>query len=512
MRAVIVAGTHSGCGKTTVALGLMAAFQAMGLKVQPFKCGPDFIDAGLHRLITGVPSRNLDIWMCGEDYVRECFYKYSERADISVIEGVMGMYDGQFSTASIAELLNLPVILVADAYGMAESAGALVKGFVEYSATNRHRSRATENVQETSALLHFRTSTLITGVIFNRVASERHYERLKNGVQEVPVLGYLSRDINFEIPHRHLGLTVAEENPVTEKNINKLADAVLKHINVKDIISCSEVKKPETRISKASTDIKSLEMANCQPQFKRVAVAYDKAFCFYYEDNLDMFRNACAEIVHFSPLEDSSLPDGIDAIYLGGGYPELYAERLSKNHSMLKAIYEWSDSGKPLYAECGGLMYLSQGIYYTSLEGLGMGNNGGYYAMAGVFPFETQMRDKLSRLGYREVQLIEDCLLGYKGSILRGHEFHYSEIVKGQVEGTVQDLRTERSGVVESGMSSSARGGIINKIYSIRSSSGELQENEGFLYKNTFASYIHIHFGSNPQTADIFINFIIRSH
>lgn len=526
MQAVIIAGTHSGCGKTTVALGLMAAFKAMGLKVQPFKCGPDFIDAGLHKLITGSPSRNLDIWICGEDYVKECFYKYSERAEISVIEGVMGMYDGQFSTASIAQLLKLPVILVVDAYGMAESAGALVKGFTEYGATEQHSDRAIGNIEKTAALPHCRTNELIIGIIFNRVASERHYERLKNSVQDVEVLGYLSRDMNFEIPHRHLGLTVAEENPLTGKNIERLADAVQKHIDVKAIISGSEVKKPETRMPKASTNIKSLEMANCQPQFKRVAVAYDKAFCFYYEDNLDMLRNACAEIVQFSPLEDTILPDGIDAIYLGGGYPELYAEKLSNNQSMLKAIYEWSQSGMPLYAECGGLMYLSQGIYYNqfpSLEGLGAGNKrattpqppfskGEYYAMAGVFPFETQMRDKLSRLGYREVELIDDCLLGYKGSILRGHEFHYSEIVKGQAKLTVQDLRTDRSGVVESGLSPSARENIINKIYSVRDSSGALQEDEGFLYKNTLASYIHLHFGSNPQIANNFINFIRRVH
>lgn len=494
MSAIVIAGTHSGCGKTTVSLGIMATFAKKGYTVQPFKCGPDFIDSGLHKIVTGTPSRNLDLWMCGNDYVRDCLYKYSTDADISIIEGVMGMYDGQFSTASLAKHLGLPVILVIDAYGMAESAGAIVRGFVEYSATVRQCDSATGNAEETAAL--------IAGVIFNRVASERHYERLKNSVLDVPVFGYLSRDMNFEIPRRHLGLMVAEENPLTEKNIEKLADAVLEYIDVDRILNFAQ--QSSRAAEQQFSDISSSTVL-------RIAIAYDRAFCFYYEDNLDLLRAAGAEIVTFSPLSDSSIPDDIDAIYIGGGYPELYAERLSKNHSMLKAIYEWYDSGKPLYAECGGMMYLSQGIYYNqfpSLEGLGVGNKGEYYAMAGVFPFETQMRDKLSRLGYREVELIDNCLLGKKGTLLRGHEFHYSEIVKGQTEGTVPDLRTERSGVVESGLSPSARGDIINKIYSVRDNHGEFVNASGYKLKNTLASYIHIHFGSNPATADNFINFI----
>ncbi|MDP3260149.1 MAG: cobyrinate a,c-diamide synthase [Thermodesulfovibrionales bacterium] len=216
MNGFIIAGTHSGCGKTTITLGLMAALKKRGLKVQPFKAGPDFIDTGLHGLVTGGDSRNLDIWMCGEDYVKECFYKYSTDADISIIEGVMGMYDGEHSTAKLAGLLNLPVILVVDAYGMAESAGAVVKGFREF----------------THSPIHPFTYSPIKGVIFNRVASENHFKRLKDNVQDVTVLGYLPRDLDFEIPHRHLGLTVAEENPVAEENIEKLAETVSKHVDL----------------------------------------------------------------------------------------------------------------------------------------------------------------------------------------------------------------------------------------------------------------------------------------
>lgn len=242
MKGLVIAGTHSGCGKTTVTLGVLAALRKKGHTVQPFKTGPDFIDTGLHKLITGKTSRNLDLWMCGEDYVRDCFKKYSMDADISVVEGVMGLYDGELSTAMLAASLDLPVILVVDAYGMAESAGAVVKGFIEYGAEVQ-KSRSAKEINflnVTSALPHFRASPLIIGVIFNRVASENHFKRLKDSVQGVPVLGYLPRDLDFEIPHRHLGLTVAEENPITPGKIDKLADAVLRHIDVDTIVRKSK--------------------------------------------------------------------------------------------------------------------------------------------------------------------------------------------------------------------------------------------------------------------------------
>lgn len=454
MQGVVVAGTHSGCGKTTIAIGLMAAFKAIGLKIQPFKCGPDFIDAGLHRFAAGAASRNLDIWMCGEDYVRDSFYKHSKGADISVIEGVMGLYDGNYNTASIARLLGLPVILIIDAYGMAESAGALAKGFKDWA----------DNV-----------GVDLKWIIFNRIGSERHYLRLKSALKEkdVDVIGYLPKNLSFEVPHRHLGLIVAEENPIAPEDLNKLADAVQKHIDIKAVISES---KKTSHCLKAQPDTIELEMANCQPQFKRTAVAYDKAFCFYYEDNLDMLRSACSEIVKFSPLIDSSLPSEIDAVYLGGGYPELYAESLSNNKRMLQEIRQWSEAGMPLYAECGGLMYLSSGIY---------DQHNRFFEMAAVFPFETSIKlNRRSFLGYREVLLKEDCLLGFRGDVLRGHEFHYSEI-------------RDKNKTFET-----------KKVYSVKDSAAERLEDEGFLYKNTLASYIHLHFGSNPKTAKNFINII----
>jgi cobyrinic acid a,c-diamide synthase len=468
MSAFVIAGTHSGCGKTTITLALLAALKKRGLSIQSFKAGPDFIDGGLHRLITGKPSRNLDLWMCGEEYVKACFYKHSKDVDISIVEGVMGLYDGDFSTAKLAEILNLPIILVVDAYGMAESAGAIVKGFVSYISECRGNG-------VTAASTHRYTDTPIVGVIFNRIASERHYERVKNSVHDVPILGYLPRKLNFEIPHRHLGLTVAEENPITEKNIEELADAVLEHIDVKEII--------EQQSSKGIgvSEYGSMEVNNTPLLEKtttlKIAVAYDKAFCFYYEDNLDLLKEAGAEIVKFSPLFDKSIPDA-DALYIGGGYPELYAKELSANASMLASIKKYSDTDMPIYAECGGLMYLSKGIYDF---------DGNFFEMANILPFETQMTKSRPRLGYREAELTEDCIIGKKGDKLRGHEFHYSEIKQSAVDSQQSEVRS---------------------CYAVFNNKGQNIGNEGYRFKNTLASYVHVHFGSNPAIAENFINFI----
>ncbi len=481
IKGFVIAGTHSGCGKTTITLGLMAALKKKGLKVQPFKAGPDFIDTGLHRLVTGRHSRNLDVWMCGDDYVKDCFHKYSADADISIIEGVMGMYDGEHSTAKLAGLLNLPIILVVDAYGMAESAGAIVKGFNEF----------------THSPIHPFTHSPIKSVIFNRVASDNHFKRLKDSVQDVPVFGYLPRDLDYEIPHRHLGLTVAEENPVAEKNIDRLADAVLKHIDVDGIINNSlscrhshESGNPYNRVSAHRLDSCFRRNDKAHSPIHRfthspvIAVAYDKAFCFYYEDNLDLLKNAGAEIVTFSPISDSAIPDKADAVYIGGGYPELYAKELSENTSMMKSINDWANSGKPIYSECGGLMYLSKGIYDF---------NGNFFEMAGVFPFETEMKKGKSHLGYREIILKEDCILGKKGNELKGHEFHYSEIKdSNKLRVTSYELKNKKDSEDLS----------LVTCYSLLNSN----QDEGYTFKNTLASYIHIHFGSNSEIAWNFLN------
>jgi cobyrinic acid a,c-diamide synthase len=468
MRGIVFAGTHSGCGKTTVTLGILAALRKKGLVAQPFKTGPDFIDAGLHGVVTGRVSRNLDQWMCGRDYVLGCFRKHAADVDIAVVEGVMGMYDGDFSTADLSRLLEAPVVLVVDAYGMAESAGAMVKGFADFGA--QIADCGMRDRKSKSEIRNPKSEIKFAGVIFNRVASENHFKRLKESVRDVPVFGYLPRELNFEIPHRHLGLRIAEENPLAGENIDRLAETVLSHVNIDEVIRHAGLLNKKEYHREGAKDAKE------STRFK-VAVAYDKAFSFYYEDNLDLLRDAGAEIIRFSPLADPVIPAGVDAVYIGGGYPELHAEALSLNAAMLGSIRAWADAGGAIYAECGGLMYLSKGI--RNFDNV-------FSPMAGIFPFETRMLRK-PKLAYREIVLNEDCILGTSGERIRGHEFHYSEIEdRGQ--------KTEDRGQ--------------KRIYSVRDKNGLDVQIEGFRVKNTLASYIHVHFGSNMNIAKGFAAFV----
>jgi cobyrinic acid a,c-diamide synthase len=273
-------------------------------------------------------------------------------------------------------------------------------------------------------------------------------------VNGMAVLGYLPRDADFEIPHRHLGLMTVDEGPLGGANIDKLADIVLRHMDIDGIVQAAGTepvipgRHDDPRTGKGTGGI-------------RLAVARDRAFCFYYEDNLDMLRDAGAEIVTFSPLSDSALP-AADMVYFGGGYPELHAETLSRNRSMRASVRDWAEAGKPVYAECGGLMYLSQGI----------GKDGATFPMAGVLPFETRMLGR-PRLGYREISLRGDGVLGHAGNVRRGHEFHYSEI----------------------------KGSAAGEAYRVMDSRGKVLPDEGYQYKNVLASYIHLHFGSAPDCA-----------
>jgi cobyrinic acid a,c-diamide synthase len=451
MPGFVIAGTHSGSGKTTVTLGIMAALSKKGYSVQPFKAGPDFIDSGLHKLATGRVSRNLDLWMCGEEYVRSCYTQNGSNTDISVVEGVMGLYDGDRSTAHLAAVLRLPVILVVDGYGMAESAGPMVKGFYEWPIEGRNGE------------------PVVQGVIFNRVASAHHYDRLCRAVKDVPVLGYLPRDIRFAIPHRHLGLLVAEEDPISKENIDRLAEAVIAHIDMNEVLALAKNEKTVAR----STEQAGSGEAEKAKKPVRIAVAADQAFSFYYQDNLDLLQREGGQIVFFSPLADTALPEAVDAVYLGGGYPELYAQRLSHNGSMKASISEWARTGGTIYAECGGFMYLTKSI--RDFEG-------NVYGMTGVFPFTTAMKQGRAHLGYRELCLSESCALGKEGEVARGHEFHYSEIEESQQV-------------------------VADRVYRIRNGSGDNLPPEGYRYKRTLGSYVHIHFGSNPTIAARFIEF-----
>ncbi len=419
----------------------MAAFSDGGHAVQPFKCGPDFIDPGLHRLITGKVSRNLDLWMSGERFVSSCFSHNCQNADLAIVEGVMGMYDGgPSSSGALAGYLNLPVILVLDVRSMAESAAAIVKGF------------------ET-----IRPETAPVGVILNRIASPRHLQLVGDAIEQhcdAEILGYLPRTVEFSIPSRHLGLLTEDDAPLKEDAIRLLARTVREHIDLNRILDvCSTELKPSPAPLAPSTSTRC-----------RIAVARDKAFCFYYQDNFDLLRAAGAELVFFSPLVDRGLPEDIDGIYLGGGYPELYADRLSSNSSMLKEIRDWCECSGPVFAECGGFMYLTRGIYEKE---------GSFHPMAGVFPVNSKMHDKRASLGYRQVTTRVESCFGPAGTTLRGHEFHYS---------TVDEMSPG-----------------ITRVYGTNDNS-----TEGYQYKKTVGGYVHLHFGWNVDAVTAFINYCAK--
>ncbi|MDJ0623256.1 MAG: cobyrinate a,c-diamide synthase [Desulfocapsaceae bacterium] len=439
-RAILIAGTHSGSGKTTVTLGMMAALKKLGHSLVPFKCGPDFIDPSLHRLVTGSTSRNLDLWMMGESFTKECFLRHADDCDIAVVEGVMGMFDGgPASSAALAKALGIPLILVLDVRSAAESGAAVLKGFETLDPDIKPQ-----------------------GVILNMVGSSRHYHLVRTAIEKycrAEVLGYLPRTLDFSIPSRHLGLHMGEESPITADKIDALAHSIIEHIDMDRLLTIAN-------ISDSSGQPLEPHTLSVVPKV-RLGVARDKAFCFYYEDNFDLLRKAGAEICFFSPLEDAHLPDGIDAIYLGGGYPELYGEVLSRNHSLLQEISTWAEDGKPIYAECGGFMYLTRGI--TDLDT-------NFHELAGVFPTQAAMQTKRASLGYREITTRTPSFFGPAGTVLRGHEFHYSNIEP---------------------LSDSSE-----CVYNLDNGA-----TEGYRYKNTLGGYMHLHFGFNPEAARNFIHF-----
>ncbi len=442
--AFLIGGTASGSGKTTLTLGIMAAFKARGLGVQPFKCGPDFIDPSLHKMVTGEVSSNLDLRMCGRTFCKDIFNSRFAGKDVAVVEGVMGLFDGGIaSSAALATHLNLPVILVVDARSAAESVAAVVKGFEEYSADIE-----------------------IAGVIFNRVGSARHRELIENGMQgkcSSRILGFFPRDIRFEIPDRHLGLHMGEEKPLDDEQLNQLVSSIESHIDLDSLLQIS--------LCPPATDI-SLSPAGFQSTSRvRLAVARDRAFCFYYEDNLKMLEQAGAELVFFSPLSDQMLPKNCHGVYLGGGYPELHAAELSYNHTMLSSVRDFGNSGGIIYGECGGFMYLCRKILTLDQQA---------HKMSGVFPFQVRMKSHLSRLGYRKATLTDDCFFGAKEQNLHGHEFHYSELV--ELPDTIETLY-------------------------------QLDDNrrEGYTVNNVIGGYIHLHFGKSRENIQSFITHMEKS-
>jgi cobyrinic acid a,c-diamide synthase len=428
---IVVAGTHSGAGKTTVASGLMAALSRKDLGVAPFKVGPDFIDPSYHALATGRPGRNLDAFLSGPELIPALFAHGSQGADVAVVEGVMGLFDGKSgggeyaSTAHVAKLLEAPILLVIDASSMARSAAAVVHGYATFDPDLR-----------------------IGGVILNRVGSPTHEKMLREAIAplNIPVLGVLRRAAVIHTPDRHLGLVPASER---RDDARAALDAATETISR----SCDL-----DAILRLSRSAGSLDAEPWSPEVPepgppaRVAVAAGPSFSFLYEENLELLRGAGAELAFFDPASDEDLPEGADALYLGGGFPETYAEALAANGPLKQQVRRFAAEGKPLVAECGGLLYL-----VDELDG---------HRMCGVLDAKARMTDRLI-LGYREARSTHDSPLAAAGTRVRGHEFHYSVVEPGAGERPAWEL--------------------------------EGRGPEGFVSGGVHASYLHQHWAASPE-------------
>ena len=426
----------------------MAALTRRGHRVAPFKVGPDFIDPGHHSRITGMISRNLDGWMLSKDYNLESFGRNTKKSDIAIIEGVMGLYDGYDgkseagSTAQMAKWLGLPVVLVVDAKSMARSAAAVILGFERFDP-----------------------GLSFAGVIFNNLGSKRHQSYLIDAVGEnieIPCLGGLVIDEKIAIPERHLGLVTREDHCPGDETIDLLANVIEERIDLDLLLK----NLPEINISDYIGPLSSV----VNKKNVRIAVARDNAFCFYYQDNLELLEGQGAELAFFSPIAGHDLPPDIDGLYIGGGYPELFGDKLAKNSKLRDRIKEKSDDGMPIYGECGGFMYLCEAL---------LDQNGNRYPMAGCFPFTTAMFPRLKALGYREITLTRDTIIGNQGLTIRGHEFHYSELNK--------------------------RAREVKSAYRISDRLGLDKPPDGYLVNRTLGSYNHLHFGSQPEAAKHFV-------
>ena len=449
---VVVAGVTSGVGKTSVALGIMRGLSKRGLRVQPFKVGPDFIDPSYHSLISNRKSRNLDVWMMGRKGVLECFASACQDADVAVIEGVMGLYDGVSgkndfaSTAHVAKILDAPIVLVVDASKGARSIAAIILGF-----------------------LHFDRNLQIRAVILNKVAGERHAKYIIDALADkvkVPVIGVLYRNSKVQMQERHLGLVPALELKAAKNDmISRTARYISESLDLDRVLNlCS------------STVLLDAQNSPQRPAKARIAVALDESFNFYYADNLAALKRSGANLVFFSPVKDEKLPDDVHGLILGGGFPEVLADKLEGNRSMVRSIRRAVNEGMPIYGECGGLMYLTRSISRYRGERK-------VRKMAGIVDADTIMTGMLT-LNYTDA----DCTASIFGNMhLRGHEFHYSSI-----ENIASDSRF---------------------AYSMKKGNGITGKHDGFIINdNSLAAYMHLHFANRKLSDRIVLSSVKFSH
>lgn len=445
---IILGGTSSRAGKTLVSIGLMRALRSRGYKVQPFKIGPDFIDPSYHKFATGRPSRNLDGYLMKNRDIVEVFQRNGKNADIAVIEGVMGLYDShdamdeKGSTAEVAKILKAPVIIIANVERISRTAAAFVLGYKLFD-------RAVD----------------IKGVILNRVGSEKHAEKARLAVErlaEMEVVGVMPRSESARIPERHLGLVPAYEMKAVEKMFNFLAEFIETYVDVDRIL---EIANSASGLPEVEENVLYHPKNNYGV---RLGVMQDKAFTFYYEDTLDAFAASGAKLIYINSFKDKKLPE-IDALYIGGGFPEIFADALERNKKLREHIFSFCESGKPVYAECGGLMYLGEKL---------LNKKGEEYEMVGFLPITTRMQEKFQALGYVRNLVTRNNPLSRRNDILVGHEFHNSKAeVRGRVKYVYKTMRGR---------------GIDGK-------------HDGILLKNTLASYMHLHVLSYPDMVKNFL-------
>lgn len=447
---LMIAGTHSGAGKTTVATAIMAMLSASGMRVQPYKVGPDYIDPGFHQAATGRISRNLDSFFLGEDGIREVFTRSAAGADISVIEGVMGLYDGigstdEGSSARVAQLLQCPVVLVMDARSMACSAAAVVWGYASLPG-----------------------GIPLAGVILNRVGSPRHLAILTEAIEcktGVPVLGGILRDHELHLPERHLGLVPSVENSDWPKIMQMLGRRVARGVSGEKLV----------KLARSAPGLEERQQIFAVEPGTNVqlGIIRDKAFNFYYQDGLDLLVAMGAEPVYCSALKDQSLPGELDGLYIGGGFPEMFMEQLSANTTFINDLRRRVAGGMPVYAECGGLMYLCETV--TDFTGRRLKG-------AGILPAHCRMEKKRAALGYVKAKSLRDNVLVKEGAQLRGHEFHYSTVT----------------------------GEGLTPAFMLRKPGGSVGRPDGHVCGNVLATYLHIHFAGLPLAARGLLNSCAR--
>ncbi|WP_342353015.1 cobyrinate a,c-diamide synthase [Phormidesmis priestleyi] len=441
---MIIAGERSGVGKTTVTLALLSALQRRSQAVQSFKVGPDYIDPMFHRHVTKRACRNLDPVLTSEAYVQQCFAQHSQTADYALIEGVMGLFDGASgsddfgSTAHIARLLNLPVLLILNCSSLARSIAAIAHGY---------RS--------------FDPRVNVAGVVLNRVGSDRHLELLTAALEplNLPILGVLRRQDEITIPDRHLGLVPTAElenlNPLLDR-LADLGETCFDWSQLLPLLKCQPLEKSESKIQVLNSKV-------------RVAIAYDSAFNFYYADNLDLLEQLGAELVYWSPLTDSALPERVRGLYFGGGFPEVFAAELAANQSARQAVDAAIQSNMPTYAECGGLMYLCEQIIDFA---------GQSHSMVGILPTTAKMGKKLT-LGYRQATVMQNSPMMNKGDRVWGHEFHRSTLTH-ESDQPLFNLEGYHSSIP--------------------------LKSEGWQCYQLHASYTHLHFGTQPEFLKRFLH------